>query len=97
MAANHRLWWEVSVSSQQVSDNLKENDTLELGEKAQWKAEQIVDNGVVGDLYALAQEIVTRIDHVGVENRGPAGSESKTTTKPSEKSIVLPTGPMGYW
>ena len=95
MIDNHRLWWEVSISSQRVSNILKESAALELGEKAHWKPEQIIETGVVGDMYGLAQEIVTRIDHVGIENKGHVTSGSKSTTKPS--SHHSPTGLSDFW
>ena len=97
MAANHRLWWEVSISSQYATNILRENEALELGEKARWKPEQITEHGMVEDMYSLAQEILTRIDHVGIENKGPAKSDSKDTTRPSAKSYELPTGVPGFW
>lgn len=95
MVDNHRLWWETSITSKHVSDILETSAELELGEKAPWKPEEIIEIGVVADMYALAQEVVTRIDHVGIENKGHATSESRSTMKPA--SYELPTGPAGYW
>ena len=97
MVANHRLWWQVSISSQHATNILKENETLELGEKARWKPEHITEHGMVEDMYAVAQEVVTRIDHVGIENMGPGKTGSKDTTRPSAKSYELPTGIPGFW
>ena len=97
MVANHRLWWEVSISSQHATNILKETENLELGEMAQWMPEQITERGMVEDMYTLAQEIVTRIDHVGVKNKGPAVSGSNGMTRPSARSYELPTGIPGFW
>ncbi len=101
MVADQRLWWEASISSKHANSILKDSAILELGEKAEWKPEAILKHGVVEDMYGLAQEIVTRIDPVGVGNKGPVRSGSKETTKPSVKSheipYELPTGAPGYW
>ena len=90
MIANHRLWWEISISSTHATNILKENETLEIGEKARWKPEHITERGLVEDMYAVAQEMVTRIDHVGMDNNGPAESTGRETTRPSAKIIRAP-------
>lgn len=95
MVEKHRLWWETSISSQRITNILQEGAELEFGEKAQWRPEQIIEEGALADMFALAQEIITRIDHVGIENTGHASSGSKSTTKLS--SHELNTGPLGYW
>ena len=65
MIAVGRYWWEVSISSIHARQILSENNTLELGEAAKWSAESVLSRGVISDMYTLADEIVTRIDHVG--------------------------------
>ena len=69
---------------------LKGNLRLELGEVATWSPTSVVDEGVVRDLFAVANEIVTRIDHVGFFNRGKGISCSKTSEKASEKILDVP-------
>lgn len=95
MVDNHRLWWKIAISSHCVSKILEASADLETGEKARWQPEEVVKTEVVADMYGLAQEIVTQIDHVGIRNQGHATSGSKSTTKLS--SYDLPTGPAGYW
>ena len=102
MIADQRLWWEASITSQHASKVLRESETLEIGEKATWIPEAILNCGVVEDMHELVKDIVFRIDQVGIGNKGPATAGSKQTTKPSEKShdvvpFELPTGAPGYW
>lgn len=100
MVKANRLWWGAEISSVKASTILNENTTLELGEKATWSP-SIIANGVVGDLFAAAKEIVTRIDHVGFFNRGEGSSNSKTTERRSESiqdtSARLGSVDIGFW
>jgi len=80
------LWWEASFTSITAAKVLKENEALELGEVAKWSPESIVGAGVIKDMYALADEVVTKIDHVGVYNKGPYSHSDPRTgprTRPS--------------
>ena len=86
MIKANRLWWGAKVSSINANAILEENIALELGETVRWNPSNIVNNGVVGDLFAAAKEIVTRIDHIGFFNRGAGSSNSKSNEKGSEKT-----------
>lgn len=90
MIKANRLWWEAKISSTSAAAMLQENATLELGEKATWTPSSIINTGVVRDLFAAAQEIVTQIDHVGFFHRGEGSAGSKTTKKPSENTQDVP-------
>ena len=82
MVSTGKLWWEASITSLNAANILKENDTLELGETVKWKPESIIGAGIIRDLYSLSNELVTKIDHVGIFNRGyKASSDSKTGTR----------------
>ena len=81
IASGNRLWWEASLSSITVDEILRENNALELGEKANWTPEAIIDSGVVKNLYGLAKDLVTRIDSVGANNTGPKWNFSHGATK----------------
>ena len=101
MIKANKIWWGAKISSVNASAILEKNITLELGEKATWTPSSIINKGVVGDLFAAAKEIVTRIDHVGFFNRGEGSSNSKTTEKRSENtqdtSARLRTVDPGFW
>lgn len=101
MVKANRLWWGAEISSVNASTILKENITLELGEKATWSPSSIAKHGIVGDLFAAAKEIVTRIDHVGFFNRGEGSTNSKTTERRSESiqdtSARLRSVDIGFW
>lgn len=86
----NRLWWEANISSTSSDSILSENLTLELGETATWSPLSVINKGVVRDLFAVAKEIVTQIDHVGFHNIGKGSSGSKTTEKLSEKTRDAP-------
>ena len=78
MKAAQRLWWTASISSFTSSSTLKEQMSLRLGETASWKVEAVVRNGLISDLASLAEEVITRIDHVGFSS-GLNGSQRKHT------------------
>ena len=93
MAAKGRLWWEASLSSLKAASVLHENEGLELGCTANWKPEDVIDNGVVGDLSSLAHDIVTRIGAVGLRYEGSTAARSKKTTlQTSESPLELLNG-----
>lgn len=97
MIATQRLWWEVSLSSIKIAAILKENETLELGQIAAWRPENIIASGVVGDLTSLCQAIITRIDSVGLSNQGPkAQSIAKMGSQNEQQSRELAAG-LAYW
>ena len=91
MIKTNRLWWEAKVTSINAATVLKGNLRLELGEVATWSPSSVVDKGVVRELFAVANEIVTRIDYVGFLNRGKGSSGSKTSEKASEKTLDVPS------
>ena len=69
MIKTNRLWWEAKITSINAATVLEGNSGLELGEVAMWNPSSVVDKGVVRELFAVANEIVTRIDYVGFFNR----------------------------
>lgn len=82
MISSRRLWWEASVTSIHATKVLRENDTLELGEIAKWSPESIISRDVMKDMYALAYELVTRMDYVGFYNKAVTGdSDLRTGTR----------------
>lgn len=101
MAKANKLWWGAKISSVNATAILGENITLELGETAKWTPSSIIQKGVVGDLFAAAKEIVTRIDHVGYFNRGEGSSNVRTNEKGSEDtqdtSARLRRVDPGFW
>ena len=84
MMAKHRLWWEASISSKAANHILKQNEDLQWGQTAQWQPSDVVQSDLVHDLFNLSEEIVTRIDHIGLQNQGPVQSASKNTARKTE-------------
>lgn len=90
-------WWEASLFSVVAAAILTENDTLELGQVAAWRPEDIVATGAIGDLVGLATAIVTRIDSIGLSNRGSkAESTAKVGSQTEQQSGELAAG-LNYW
>ena len=87
MEAAQRLWWTASVSSITTSSILQENNSLQLGNAASWNVETIVQNGTISDMASLAEEVVTRIDHIGLSN-GVDGNRSKYTVSKTSESTA---------
>ena len=81
-------FWQVSIESVSANKILKENETLELGEVAQWQSRDLIEKGIIKDMYLLAEDIVTRIDAVGIRNQGfksKSASKSRTSNKTGPK------------
>lgn len=85
MVSDGRLWYTVTISSQEIDDALRENEHLEIGEESAWKtADVLQDNvkdgaqgtgsgaGKSARLDALKDTLVAvikRIDDVGFHNK----------------------------
>ena len=78
MASSRRLWWTASLSSVNACSVLQENEGLSLGQTATWSAAKVIRNGVIGDLAELAEDVITRIDHVGFAG-GASGSKQSVS------------------
>ena len=97
MKALGRMWWEVSLSSRSADTILCESEDLELGETATWKPQDVIRNGVVEDMTSVAQEVITRMDHVGLHTKGAKQNpRKKTTPKTSEPPMELYNG-LNFW
>ncbi len=104
----NKLWWEATITSASAKDMMKESETLELGEMATWSPEAVVNKGVVQDLHNLTKEVVTQIDHIGFDNKGPKGNSGaqsmsyqksvQSDQKSAQKSMqTTMTTPTSYW
>ena len=91
-----RLWWETSVTSIHASNILQENNALELGEVAKWKPEDIIRRGVIKDMYALANELVTNMDFVGFYNKTVPSTPDPMTGIRSQ-SVPISIDPEGEY
>ena len=91
-----RYWWEASITSLNATSILEENDKLEIGDIATWDAKTIIEKGIVRDLYSLANDLVTRIDSVGLHNKGlKSNLASSANTMSMKRSELLPGE--GFW
>ena len=100
MISAAKTWWEASITSVTATEVLKANDNLEFGERAEWSPESIIGAGVIRDLYSLADEIVTNIDHVGYYNKGShshSNPRSGTRESPGMGDLVGPLGMARLW
>ncbi len=95
MIRDNRLWYEVSLSSLVAEEKFKQNMGLEFGDVAGWTPNEIIDAGVIEHLAVVARDVVTRIDGVGYNNKGPRGGPSDgAMTTPSTTNVG--EGP-GFW
>ncbi|MCJ1403948.1 hypothetical protein MMC11_007171 [Xylographa trunciseda] len=82
---DNRLWWEAAISSMVADNILLENRQLELGEIARWLPDDIIGMAIIEDMFRLAEQVVTRIDSVGLGTKGvfspqqPPGTARSTT------------------
>ena len=84
----NRTWWEASILSTVADAVLKENRTLELGEVAEWTNEDIVGMCIISDMFHLAQQVVTRIDSVGLDSNPVLVREQHSATKSVAKTTA---------
>lgn len=63
-----RNWFEFSVSSVQADKALKENLNLEIGEKAGWKYETLLEQGIIWSLCYPISQILKQGDGLGYYN-----------------------------
>lgn len=102
MIAGGKLWWEASLKSVKAAKIFHESDKLGFGVCGKWSPTTIIDQGIIKDIYTLAHEVVTRIDNIGILNKGPkSSSDPKTNFKAKKTSKEsMSEGPPGmrtYW
>jgi hypothetical protein len=102
MISGSKLWWEASLTSVKAATILTESEVVEFGDIGKWSPKEIIDEGIIKNLYTLANEVVTRIDSVGRKNKGPgSSSEAKTGTKARSSPITSilegPPGMVTFW
>ena len=86
-----KSWWEASIYSTSLTNLLKENESLELGEMTRWTADCILNSDALRHLEYLSRDIVTKIDTVGFYNLGPK------TSSGTEKSSDPRLETRQYW
>ncbi|KAL9595287.1 MAG: hypothetical protein Q9219_006540 [cf. Caloplaca sp. 3 TL-2023] len=63
----HDLWWEVRLRSATVDKALQSNQDLMLGDRVDWRADDLIRGEVVKRLHSLASEVVMGIDGIGAD------------------------------
>ncbi|KAH0545051.1 hypothetical protein FGG08_000822 [Glutinoglossum americanum] len=71
MVSNNRLWYGVSLISQEIETLVKENLDIEVGEEPSWSPEEIVDSGIIERLESVSNKVIRVIDNVGFSNQSP--------------------------
>ncbi|KAG8530821.1 uncharacterized protein KY384_004178 [Bacidia gigantensis] len=66
MSAMDKVWWTASIHSIKANAILKSNESLALGEQAGWSPQGVLQGGVIRDLLSITEDVVTRIDHIGL-------------------------------
>ncbi|KAL8736516.1 MAG: hypothetical protein Q9181_002410 [Wetmoreana brouardii] len=83
------LWWEIRLRSSTINQQLRENENLTLGDLANWKAEDITQGDVVKRFHALAADIVSQIDGIGVAVNKPSVKAATAATSVAARSELL--------
>lgn len=76
MIDHQRLWYEVGITPADRHPALDENLTLEIGDDATWRPEDILSPQSYKILKHLTTQLVTRIDGIGADNKGPRGHDA---------------------
>lgn len=93
-----RLWWEISISSQTADEAFARHQNLELGETLKWQPSKEIAPQVVEDIYGLCEDVIDRIDHVGLANKGlTVDLPSKATTMDASQSSYTTPLPGNFW
>ncbi|RKF63772.1 hypothetical protein OnM2_023046 [Erysiphe neolycopersici] len=88
-----RLWYEISISSVSLNNELTKNQNLELGELAQWSFEGTGLSSIAYSIYSPACWLLERLDGIGSFNdNGLDIQESSPVT-----SDIKPAALQFYW
>ncbi|KAL2685572.1 hypothetical protein Neosp_006672 [[Neocosmospora] mangrovei] len=66
-------WFEAHISSTRAEELFKENLGLVFGERTNWTAEKLMEDGVLSALVEPALRMVTKMDHIGESNSTSQG------------------------
>ncbi|KAL8944989.1 MAG: hypothetical protein Q9211_000422 [Gyalolechia sp. 1 TL-2023] len=88
---NGDLWWEVRLRSTSMDDHLQQNRHLRFGDQVGWRAEEIVQGGVVEQLHGLATEIVTQMDGIEAPINRQAQRASMNDNDSKEDTATQPS------
>ena len=106
MVDDRRLWFEVSlkpnlkvralqsVEAKPEAELFSENLSLELGQKASWQVDDIVDGEPVRRVRDVARRMCEELNDVGARNKGPAWEVEKEKKEQYEKKNTMPDE---YW
>lgn len=87
------LWYEVSLGLIESPHAFKENESLDVGSEASWTVDQVVDKNYEQDLAILeaaTNDLVERMDNLGLQNRGMAKQlEMKRKNKRAKAEVDL--------
>lgn len=88
---DRELWWEVKACSAKLNARLERSEDLILGERAMWEAEDIVDSKTIQHLHALATEIVTQINGIGLATGEPVVAPTSTISVAAHSELASRT------
>ena len=92
------LWYEAAISSKSATATLKSWPPNALGQKTKWDNSKNVTEKMVTGLFEACEAVISRIDHVGLENKGmtaqtpgssePVEQQSQQSTNPPAPAVV---------
>ncbi|KAL8663784.1 MAG: hypothetical protein Q9202_003598 [Teloschistes flavicans] len=85
---DRELWWEVKACSAKLNARLERSEDLTLGERAMWEAEDIVDSKTIQHLHALATDIVSQINGIGLATGEPVVAPTSTISVAAHSELA---------
>ena len=93
----HRLWWEVALSSKEAVKVLSRRQNKGIGQTLIWEPAMGIDMEVTKGLFSACEEVVERIDHVGLENKGIVEVREGGTSQAPSLTSTTPAEWMNPW
>ncbi|KAI1744061.1 hypothetical protein F4680DRAFT_469504 [Xylaria scruposa] len=83
------VWYEAILKSDTLSKAFEQNETLELGDEAEWVSEDLLKSGAVESLIQKAADMVRNMDGVGYWNDNRQTDLIRNAGKPSRGQDVV--------
>jgi hypothetical protein len=84
-------WYEAAVVSSEAEALFRENEIMEMGEKAKWTPDELKARGILAAVYGPALHMLREMDHVGrSDSNGLSNTFGKLLKKGNNPSRTIP-------
>lgn len=84
-------WYEAAVVSTEAEAVFRENQTVEVGEKADWTYDKLKERGIPAAIYGPALQLLREMDHVGRnDDNGLSAAYGHLLIKGNKPSRTVP-------